>query len=132
MIIFAKFLGRLKSSPLIPTLLYSLTLVSAGIFIDHYHVLPFNKITRFAKTIEREIAIARVGDDNFVSATLKRNFRANSSSSEGPGRTIVTSRLPLLLQEIPLDDTGMFAAGEGLTGGALGKVELPSGDGQAW
>ena len=123
MTLFARILGWLKAHPLSTSLVYSVTSLSAGIFIDHYHVLPFYKITSFARTIEREIAIARVGDDNFVSAMLKRNYRANSASSEAPGRTIVTSRLPLLLQEIPLGDTGVFAAGEGLMGGALTKVE---------
>jgi cytochrome c2 len=125
MIIFAKVLGWLRSPPLavIATLTYSLTLVSAGIFIGYYHLLPIYKITRLAREIERNIAIARVGEDNFVSDTLKKNYHVNSALSEAPVRSIDTSRLPLLMQEIPLGNTGVFAAGEVLIGGALAKVE---------
>jgi aldose sugar dehydrogenase len=124
MIILAKVLGWLRSHPLavIATIAYSLTLASAGIFIGRYHLLPLYKITRFAKDIERKIAIARVGDDNFVSATLKKNYHV-SASSEARVRSIDTSRLPLLLEEVPLGKTGVFAASEVLMGGALAKVE---------
>jgi cytochrome c2 len=102
--------------------IFCVTLVGVGILIEHYHLVPLPKVVSFAKSIERSIRIWRVGDDKFVNDTLSKHYPVKTASSEAPVRRVDTSRLPLLLEEIPLDSTGEFAGGEQLTGGALAKV----------
>ncbi len=125
MVAFAK-LGRLLRCRLLGALsilIYSVVLVCAGIVIGRHELLPNTGAASFVKSIGRKFVIFRVGDDKFVNATLKKNYPANKTAPETPVRSIDTSRLPLLLQEVPLGNTGAFAVGDLLIGGALAKVE---------
>lgn len=101
-------------------LLYSIVMVSAGVLARHYELRPIPAVTKLLKSIQKAIIIPRMGDSKFINDVLTRNYHVNTSVPEIPVRSIDTSRLPLLLQEVPLGNTGEFAANNG--GGALAKA----------
>jgi hypothetical protein len=107
----------------VTALVYSIMLIVAGIIIQRHQLPPVSRTAAVAHSIDRKITMATVGSDKFVNDAVHGYYRPSTSPPPLPIRRVETSRLPLLLEEIPLRNPGALAEGPGLAGGALARVE---------
>ena len=121
-----------KTSKIVITLtLASFALLTFGILIDRYELLPIPRLVAAGRPIRNDIkmlvkniTMRVIGEDAFIQEAsqviLDKHYRRDSAGVPPTVRPIDTTNLPLLFTTVRLQQE--FAAA-GVIGGALARVE---------